>query len=46
MDWYADFVCERFNMFPQSVLDIGCNDGSQLDKFKARGLETYGVDQQ
>ena len=29
MDWYADFVCERFNMFPQSVLDIGCNDGSQ-----------------
>ena len=44
MDWYADFVCERFNMFPQSVLDIGCNDGSQLDKFKARGLETYGVD--
>jgi SAM-dependent methyltransferase len=44
MDWYADFVCERFNVFPQSVLDIGCNDGSQLDKFKARGLKTYGVD--
>jgi len=44
MDWYADFVCEKFNAFPQSVLDIGCNDGSQLDKFKARGLKTYGVD--
>ena len=44
MDWYADFVCEQFNVFPQSVLDIGCNDGSQLDKFKKRGLETYGVD--
>jgi len=44
MDWYADFVCEQFNVFPQSVLDIGCNDGSQLDKFKARGLETFGVD--
>jgi SAM-dependent methyltransferase len=44
MDWYADFVCERFNVFPQSVLGIGCNDGSQLDKFKARGLKTYGVD--
>ena len=44
MDWYADFVCERFNVMPQSVLDIGCNDGTQLDKFKSRGLETYGVD--
>jgi 2-polyprenyl-3-methyl-5-hydroxy-6-metoxy-1,4-benzoquinol methylase len=44
MGWYADFVCEQFNVFPQSVLDIGCNDGSQLDKFKARGLETFGVD--
>jgi len=44
MDWYADFVCEQFNVFPQSVLDIGCNDGSQLDKFKKRGLQTFGVD--
>jgi len=45
MSWYADFVCEQFNFYPpQSVLDIGCNDGSQLDKFKARGLETFGVD--
>lgn len=44
MDWYADFVCEQFDIFPQSVLDIGCNDGSQLDKFKTRGLETFGVD--
>jgi len=44
MDWYADFVCEQFNVFPQSVLDIGCNDGSQLDKFKTRGLKTFGVD--
>jgi len=44
MSWYADFVCEQFNVFPQSVLDIGCNDGSQLDKFKSRGLKTFGVD--
>ena len=44
MGWYADFVCEQFNVFPQSVLDIGCNDGSQLDKFKSRGLKTFGVD--
>jgi 2-polyprenyl-3-methyl-5-hydroxy-6-metoxy-1,4-benzoquinol methylase len=26
------------------VLDIACNDGSQLDAFKALGWETYGVD--
>jgi nucleoside-diphosphate-sugar epimerase/SAM-dependent methyltransferase len=27
-----------------SVLDIACNDGSQLDKFKEIGWDTYGVD--
>ena len=26
------------------VLDIACNDGSQLDAFQARGWQTYGVD--
>lgn len=26
------------------VLDIACNDGSQLDYFKKLGYETYGVD--
>jgi cyclopropane fatty-acyl-phospholipid synthase-like methyltransferase len=26
------------------VLDIGCNDGSQLDQYKTRGLRTYGID--
>ena len=50
--WFADFVLEyaancRWN-WPnprvQSVLDIACNDGTQLDYFKDRGVETYGVD--
>ena len=50
--WFADFVIEyvancRWN-WPnprvQSVLDIACNDGTQLDYFKDRGVETYGVD--
>jgi 2-polyprenyl-3-methyl-5-hydroxy-6-metoxy-1,4-benzoquinol methylase len=27
-----------------SVLDIGCNDGTQLDYFKELGFITYGVD--
>jgi SAM-dependent methyltransferase len=44
MDWYAKFVREQFRHWPSSVLDIGCNDGSQLDAFKRAQFETYGVD--
>jgi 2-polyprenyl-3-methyl-5-hydroxy-6-metoxy-1,4-benzoquinol methylase len=29
---------------PLSVLDIACNDGSQLDAFKMSGHKTYGID--
>jgi len=29
---------------PKNVLDIACNDGSQLDSFKKLGWKTYGVD--
>ena len=28
----------------KNILDIGCNDGSQLDVFKKKGYKTYGVD--
>lgn len=44
MDWYAEFVCEQFANTPLTVLDIGCNDGSQLNAFKKLGLQTFGVD--
>jgi SAM-dependent methyltransferase len=44
MDWYARFVREQLNHWPTSVLDIGCNDGSQLTAFKRIGFKTYGVD--
>lgn len=45
MDWYARFVSEQFDQLPiGGVLDIGCNDGSQLDAFKKMGFATYGVD--
>jgi 2-polyprenyl-3-methyl-5-hydroxy-6-metoxy-1,4-benzoquinol methylase len=44
MDWYASFVREQFVHWTTSVLDIGCNDGSQLDAFKKLGYTTYGVD--
>jgi SAM-dependent methyltransferase len=41
-DWFAKFVVE--NAKPNKVLDIGCNDGSQLDAFKRYGVLTFGVD--
>ena len=49
MKWYARFVQETYQTYtnkmgPYSVLDIGCNDGSQLDAFKELLFKTYGVD--
>ena len=45
MDWYANFVREQFDRWPDGgVLDIGCNDGSQLDAFKKIKIQTFGVD--
>ena len=44
MEWFAHFVCEQFTNTPRAVLDIGCNDGSQLDAFAKLGVKTYGVD--
>lgn len=43
MDWFGPF-CREKHGDPKSVLDIGCNDGSQLNVFKSMGLDTYGVD--
>jgi len=43
-DYFDDFA-ERFpKVDGGKVLDIACNDGSQLDAFKKRGWITYGVD--
>jgi 2-polyprenyl-3-methyl-5-hydroxy-6-metoxy-1,4-benzoquinol methylase len=46
MNWYACFVAEQFadQSTVKNVLDIGCNDGSQLDAFKNLGYTTFGVD--
>ena len=35
---------ENSNIINKKILDIGCNDGSQLDFFKSKKFETYGVD--
>lgn len=41
--WFAEFCVEYFGS-AVSVLDIGCNDGTQLNYFKNLGLKTYGID--
>jgi hypothetical protein len=40
LTWFANKVGKAGDR----VLDIGCNDGTQLDMFKAIGCETWGVD--
>jgi SAM-dependent methyltransferase len=44
LEWFARFAREYIHQWPSTVLDIGCNDGSQLDAFKRLGLTTYGID--
>jgi SAM-dependent methyltransferase len=45
-DWFAEFAVEYMpnNHTTGSVLEIGCNDGSQLNFFKKLGYETWGID--
>lgn len=42
--WFVDSVISKTNCSSGKVLDIGCNDGSQLNYFKTAGFDTYGVD--
>ena len=41
-DWFVSF-CEQYAS-GKKILDIACNDGTQLDSFKKNGYETYGID--
>jgi 2-polyprenyl-3-methyl-5-hydroxy-6-metoxy-1,4-benzoquinol methylase len=45
-DYFVEFakICEKTRPNGASILDIACNDGTQLDKFKERGWDTFGVD--
>jgi 2-polyprenyl-3-methyl-5-hydroxy-6-metoxy-1,4-benzoquinol methylase len=43
-EWFAEFTIGKFDTKPNTVLEIACNDGTQLDVYKARGMRTYGVD--
>jgi len=42
-EWFSNFVLEDAPVC-NSVLDIACNDGSQLDCFASKGIKTFGVD--
>lgn len=41
-DWFANYIVE--DCYPKKVLDIGCNDGTQLDYFKKHKIQTFGID--
>jgi SAM-dependent methyltransferase len=43
-EWFARFCRENISYWPSTVLDIGCNDGTQLNHFKALGFKTFGID--
>ena len=43
-DWFAEFVDARENIEHGHILDIACNDGTQLDSFRKLGWKTFGVD--
>jgi len=43
-EWFSNFVLENSDIEVETVLDIACNDGTQLDCFKEKGIDTYGVD--
>ena len=44
MTWFAKWAREYSGSWIGNVLDIGCNDGSQLDAFQHIGFRTAGVD--
>lgn len=45
METLVNDIVDKFGYLnAKHVLDIGCNDGSLLDFFKAKGALTYGID--
>jgi SAM-dependent methyltransferase len=43
-EWFAGYVNETCNRVTNNVLDIGCNDGTQLNYFKNLDYNTFGID--
>ena len=45
MNYFYNFCIKNSNkLVYKNILDIGCNDGSQLDVFKKNHFKTFGVD--
>lgn len=46
LDYFKEFADMALRYYPdaKNVLDISCNDGTQLDFFKKLGLDTNGID--
>ena len=42
--WFVEHVSQYSMRMHNRILDIGCNDGTQLNCFADAGWETYGVD--
>lgn len=47
-EWFAQYASEYYAALnewkPHTVFDIGCNDGTQLNKFLSMNICTYGID--
>ena len=43
-EWFAGYIVESMDRQTSNVLDIGCNDGTQLDCFKPYSINTFGID--
>lgn len=45
-DYFDSFAQKTLEYVPhaQNILDIACNDGTQLDSYKKLGLKTFGID--
>ena len=45
MEEFYNFCIKKSSKFVfKNILDIGCNDGSQLDVFKRNNFKTFGID--
>jgi len=43
-EFYKFCIKNSSKFFYKNILDVGCNDGSQLDVFKKKNFKTFGVD--
>jgi len=43
-NWLVDQIVRQYRSTPETVLDIGCNDGSFLNAWGGTGSLTFGVD--